>query len=182
MIKDLINELETELSNIQLDSEKKQSIISKIATVKTETELVLNDLKRTTDQSVGRKQKLGQLSNTILDLQSKNRQLDVLKLQNQKLSKYRQNSINQKKTEVTKIKSFLQNVGKESKNYSKYQTVLSSLNFDDLNNQSILDENLKVIKHAKDFGVFDGDKGFNINTLPKPKVDGTILTDRKSFL
>lgn len=169
MITDVLSELEQKLEGIQIDAELKHQILSKVGQSKTEAERILADLKRTTDQSVTRKTKLGQLSNTILDLQSQNKQLDVLRLQNQKLSKYKQAAINQKKSQVAKIKNLFdfKLSNQTNKDYQKYKNLSAQFNFQDADNEQVINKNLQIFKVLEVAGIFDNDKQMLINPIPK---------------
>lgn len=185
MITQKINEIESKLSGVQLDPETKQQILALVQDTKTEAERLLIDHKRTTDQSVMRKGKLGQLSNTILDLQSSMKQMDVLKMQNQKLSKYRQHAVKQKLDQVNNIKQLfdMKLTNTTAKDYNKYLTISSQFNFQDTSQQSI-QKNLQVYNILKIAGTFDGDKSMMYNVLPKARTDSNITKnkDKKKLL
>ncbi len=184
MIKDLIESLETKLGTIQLDGENKNQMTSIVEHLRSESERVLSDLKRTTDESVSRKNKLGQLSNTILDLQNQNRQMQVLRMQNQKLSKYRQSAINQKKNQVAKIKNLFDNKlsNQTNKDYQKYKNLSTQFNFED-DAEQVLQKNLQIFKILQIAGTFDGDKQmFRNPVLPKSTTNEDKTNSGKSFL
>lgn len=183
-IKDLIAELETKLETIQIDSVAKGQITNLVEQAKSEAEKILADLKRTTDETVGRKNKIGQLSNTIIDLQNQNRQIDVLKQQNEKLSKYRQSAINQKKNQVAKIKNLfdMKLENQTSKDYQKYKNISSQFNFDDTTEQG-LTKNIQVFKILEVAGTFDNDKSMIRQPMvPKSDSNKDKTNTNKSFL
>lgn len=140
----------------QIPNDVKDQLDRLATAVSTEYQTINTKLNLTTKQSISRKQKIAQLYGKLDQLQTYKTQLDLVQQQNNKLSKYRQEAVKQKKITNDKIKQLFNNKlsNQNSRDYRKYKILSSQFDFEN-QDQSVYDRNKKnydLLQLAETFG------------------------------
>lgn len=167
-MKQYIDKIRTLSQGIE-NTEVKMQLDSVATALDNEYTNIDSRLKLTTKQSIGRKEKLNDLYQKLSEMETLKLKLEQYQTQIGKLSKYRQAAVQQKKQYNSKIKTWFDArlSNQNSKDYAKYATIATQFNFQNDQDQSVLDNNRKTYQLLQLAGVF-GNQKLIAPTINKP--------------
>lgn len=171
-MKDYIDKIRTISEGLD-NPEVKQELDSIASSLDNEYNSLDSRLKMTVKQSIGRKQKLSDMYQKLSEMDTLKMKLGQYQTQIQKLSKYHQAAVNQKKQYNNKIKTYFDTKlsNENHKDFNKFKTIYTQFNFDS-EDQSVLDSNRTKYELLQIAGTFGNQKLINA-TLPKPNTNNT---------
>lgn len=171
-MKDYIDKIRTISEGLD-NPEVKQELDSIASSLDTQYTNLESKLKMTVKQSIGRKQKLSDMYQKLNDMDTLKLKLGQYQAQIQKLSKYHQAAVNQKKQYNNRIKTYFDTKlsNENHKDFNKFKTIYTQFNFES-EDQSVLDSNKTKYELLQLAGTFGNEKLINA-TIPKPNTTNT---------
>lgn len=166
-IKEIISQIKNSLTG-QLDDEKISTISTRLSSLQLQADALLKSHDATKQESKSRKALIGELSQKLLQAQSMETEITGLKTQLERLNKYREVAVAQKKLFSDRIKTLFQTklANETSKDYSKYKSMYPNFDFES-DEQTAYDNNKKTYQLLQTAGVFGSDMLITTKPLPK---------------
>ena len=159
-----------QISDSVESTEVKVQLDSIVAALDNEYNSLDTKLKMTTKQSIGRKQKLADVYEKLNDFDTLKLKLSQYESDIEKLSKYHQKAVQQKKMYNDKINTYfsVKLSNENHKDYNKFKTIATQFNSESAD-QATYDANRTKYELLQIAGTFGNEKLIN-TTLPKPSA------------
>lgn len=167
-MKDLINSLQEKIQGLD-NLEAKDQLTGIVARLLPEYQQLESKVKLVTKESIGRKQKLNELYEKVDTMSKLQLQLEVVRQQNEKLNKYHEAAVNQKKIYNERIKTYFDTKlsNEMNKDYHTFKNLYSQFNFN-AEDETVYDRNKQKYELLQLTGVFGNEKLVDTKQLPKP--------------